>query len=68
MPITKTTLTTLELTEKIDCLLIIRSKDDEPWSEEKENQAITDHDGVGKFLRDCVKYKKEVYACLKGLM
>ena len=55
---------TIQITDDIDVLLVMRSYG-EKWDTEREKQAKKAHDGIYNFLADCVKYKKEVYACIK---
>lgn len=65
----KTDLQHMQITDDIDILLTLRTHVDDgtSWSEELEEASTKAHDGIGKFLADCVKHKKEVYACIKSV-
>ena len=65
--IMKTTLSHIQISDDTDALLIIRTSSAEPWDVSQEDKAVQTHDSVYRFLADCIKNKKEVYALLKGL-
>ena len=60
----KTDLQHLQVSDNVDILMVIRTSA-ETWSETHEETAVKAHDGIGKFLSDCVKHKKVVYQLIK---